>query len=101
MQKSKSIKEFIPLLKNKYIITSLIFIVWMTFFDQNNILDRIRLSQRISDLKNQKEHYEKEIELNSQKIQELEGSREKLEKFAREQYRMKKSDEELFIIIEK
>lgn len=93
-------KIILPLLRNKYVLTGLIFIIWMGFFDQNNMVDRISLSNRIRDLKKQKEHYQNEIIENRQRMEELQGSHENLEKFAREQYMMKKPHEDLFIVAE-
>ncbi len=98
MRVKEKIKIIFPLLRNKYVITFLVFIIWMLFFDQNNIIDRVSLNKRINELKNQKEHYEEEIIDNQQRMEELQNNRESLEKFAREQYLMKKPDEELFII---
>jgi len=95
-------KEFIilitPLLKNRYVITFLAFLIWITFFDQNNLLERHELSSRIRELEQQKIHYQEEIENNKQRIKELQSNPANLEKFAREQYLMKKPDEEIFVV---
>ncbi len=88
-------------LRNKYILTIVIFGVWITFFDQNDLWDKYKLSGRIKQLEKQKHHYEVEIEQNQRKMNEIQESPESLEKFAREQYLMKKKDEDLFVIVEK
>jgi cell division protein FtsB len=88
-------------LKNKYILTLVVFGVWIGFFDQNNLWDRAKLSSRINQLKKQKHHYEVEIEQNQRKLNEIQESPESLEKFAREQYLMKKKNEDIFVVIEK
>ena len=100
MNWKERINIVLPLLRNKYVITGLVFIVWIGFFDQNNLVDRFSLNKRINDLEKQRAHYKAEIEDNVNRMEELNGSHENLEKFAREQYLMKKSDEELFIVIE-
>ncbi len=87
-------------LKNKYMITLIIFGVWVGFFDQNDLWDKAKLSTRIKQLEKQKKHYEIEIEQNQRKLKEIEESPESLEKFAREQYLMKKKNEDIFVIIE-
>lgn len=51
-------------------------------------------------MERQKEYYETRIEQDSRKLNELKTNRENLEKFAREQYYMKKPDEEIFVIVE-
>ncbi|HBX89209.1 MAG: septum formation initiator family protein [Bacteroidales bacterium] len=90
----------LPLIRNKYVLTGLLFIIWLFFFDQNNMVNRMNLSRRINDLEKQKEHYKHEIDENRKRMDELKSNPENLEKFAREQYLMKKPNEELFIIIE-
>ncbi|MCW3805032.1 FtsB family cell division protein [Plebeiibacterium marinum] len=87
-------------LKNKYILTLVVFGVWIGFFDQNNLWDRSKLSSRINQLEKQKQHYEVEIENNLRNRNEIEESAESLEKFAREQYLMKKKNEDIFVIVE-
>lgn len=94
------IRLILPLLRNRYIISFLAFIVWIGFFDQNNLLERHELSQRINELERQKIHYQQEISNNKNRMQELQSDPENLEKFAREQYLMKKPDEDIFVVIE-
>ncbi|TLX76140.1 septum formation initiator family protein [Labilibacter sediminis] len=89
-----------PYLRNKYILTLVVFGVWITFFDQNNLWDKYKLSSRINQLEKQKHHYEIEIEQNQRKLSEIQESPESLEKFAREQYLMKKKNEDIFVIVE-
>jgi cell division protein DivIC len=91
----------IPLLRNRYVITFLAFIIWVGFFDQNNLVERNELSGRIKELEKQKIHYKNEIINNTQRIEELQSNPDNLEKFAREQYLMKKPDEDIFVVIEK
>ncbi|MGM0376025.1 MAG: FtsB family cell division protein [Bacteroidota bacterium] len=90
-----------PLLRNRYVITFLAFLIWITFFDQNNLVERQELSSRIKDLEQQKIHYKEEIKNNKRRIKELQSNPENLEKFAREQYLMKKPDEEIFVVTTK
>ena len=89
-----------PLLRNRYVIAFLAFLIWISFFDQNNLLERHELSQRIKELERQKIHYQQEIINNKKKMEELQSNPENLEKFAREQYLMKKPDETIFVVIE-
>ena len=99
MNLKQKLKIFKPLIRDKYTITVLIFIVWMLFFDQNSIIDRISLARNIKTLKQEKERLVNEISRNRESINELQSSPENLEKFAREEYFMKKRDEDIFIII--
>jgi cell division protein FtsB len=89
-----------PALRNKYAIAILVFSVWVALFDQNSLLFRYKLSSRINKIEKQKEIYQQQIEMNKRKIEELQSSTENLEKFAREEYLMKKDDEVVFVIKE-
>ncbi|MFC2109738.1 septum formation initiator family protein [Bacteroidota bacterium] len=84
-------------LTNRYVLIFLTFAVWMLFFDENSYLNHREFDKEINDLQNSIEFYKKEIEQNKKMIETLEDPF-KLEKFAREVYRMKKENEELFII---
>ena len=101
MKPKEIIRLIIPLLRNRYVITFLAFLIWITFFDQNNLLERHDLSSRIRNLEQQKIHYQEEIKNNKQRIEELQSNPENLEKFAREQYLMKKPNEEIFVVTTK
>ena len=91
--KSKLLKPF----KNVYILVLVVFAVWMFFFDANSWLIHHELNEDIDDLKNKKEYYKKEIEKDQKAIERL-STKEGLEKFAREEYFMKRDSEEIFII---
>lgn len=93
--------KLIFILKNKFITASIIFIVWVVFFDENNILYRYKLTDKLNNLKDQKQYFEKEIKNTQFEIDEIMGDPEKLEKFAREKYLMKKDNEDIFIITNK
>lgn len=100
MSKKEKLRLVWRIVKNKYVLTTIIFFVWLIAFDQNSIIDRISLNSLNRNLKEQREHYKNQIKDNKERMEELQGSTEKLEKFAREQYLMKKDGEELFIVIE-
>jgi len=89
-----------PLISNKFFLATLIFVVWVGIFDQNSLIDRYRLASRINQLEKQKQHYIEEIEQNNRKMDELQSSTENLEKFAREEYLMKKNNEVIFVVEE-
>ncbi|MBR9846604.1 MAG: septum formation initiator, partial [Algicola sp.] len=55
------------------------------------------LNEDISDLEDEKEYYNKEIEKDKKAIKEL-STDEGIEKLAREKYYMKKDNEDIYII---
>ncbi len=91
----------VRLLKNKYFIAGMIFLLWILFFDENNLMAHRKNKKRLSALKAQKEYYQEKIESDNQKIEELRSGQENLEKYAREQFLMSKPDEDIFIVVEK
>lgn len=86
-------------IKSKYVLTFLIFYVWILFFDKHNIIERRRNESLIDNLEKEKAHYKEKIDKDSKRIHELKTNKKTLEKFAREQYLMKKSNEDIFIVI--
>ena len=88
-----------PFLKNKYILTITIFIIWLILLDTNNLFDRYRQVKELRKLKQEKEYLINKIEEDKKKLRELKTDNDNLEKFAREQYRMKSKDEDLYIIL--
>ena len=99
-------KPFIPkvlfkTLTNKYLFVFLAFSVWMIFLDDHNILF---LRQNINKLKRyriESGYYKEKILKDSERLKELKTSSKNLEKFAREQFLMKKKNEDIFLVIEK
>jgi cell division protein FtsB len=101
MKTAKQILDkILPLLKNKYVLSLLVFLVWLTFFDQNNLIDRVKQLNRNEQLKKEKTFYIEKIKEDSTKLHQLKTDEENLEEFAREQYYMKKKDEDIYIIVE-
>ena len=77
----------------------LLFVVVMLFvFSDSNIGKRIDSDREIRSLKKQIEFYKKQIEADKAKLYELQSDKDNLEKFARENYLMKKENEEVFVI---
>lgn len=81
-------------------LASLFFIVWLVFFDQNNLIDRVVAMNRYRNMEKQRDYYIEKIKTDSRKLKELRTDRENLEKFAREQYYMKRDNEDIFIVVE-
>ncbi len=88
-----------PVLRNKYILTVIIFLIWIIFLDSDNIISRINDIRNINRLKKDREYYLKRIETDRLKLDELKTDSKNLEKFAREQYHMKRPDEDLYIVL--
>jgi cell division protein DivIC len=94
------IKKIWPFLKNKYVLAILFFVIWLIFFDQNNLLDRVTAIRNYHQMERDKEYYIEKIKVDTKKLNELRTDRENLEKFAREQYYMKRPNEDVFVIVD-
>ena len=99
MMRFKFIEKIPPFLRNKYLLTLIIFIVWVLLLDSNNLISRYKEMKTLRKLRSDKEYYVNRIEEDKRKLYELKTDNRNLEKFAREQYRMKKPEEDLYIIL--
>lgn len=102
MKKSKIKKVWqalLPKLKNKYVFTPLLFIIWLAFFDKNDFFTQYTSHQQLKRLQIFKQYYIDEIKNNKEKLYELMSNQANLEKFGREEYLMKKDDEDIFVIV--
>ena len=85
---------------NKYWLVTILFLAITFFVGDSNLYNRFKYDEKIRFLEGEINRYKKEIEQNKKKIQELQTDKEGLERFAREEYLMKKEDEDIFIIDE-
>jgi cell division protein DivIC len=93
-------KPIIGYLKNKYIVTILAFVVWMAFFDPKDMGLIISRSNKLNELKASEKHLKNEIDETKKELSLLKTNAGSIEKYARENFYMKKDNEELFIIKE-
>ena len=82
---------------NIYVLVSAFFIIWMLFFDANSWLMHKELNKEIDALNTKKEFYEREINTDEKEIKVLQTDNG-IEKYAREEYNMKKENEDIYII---
>lgn len=82
-------------LKNKFIVMSLMFLVWMTFFDRNGFVTHFKLYMTERNMRLDKEQYIEDIKSLKEAQSDLEQN---IERFAREKYFLQKPNEEVFII---
>ena len=80
------------------IIVLLVLVVMLFFFSDSSVTKRIRYETRIRNLESQIEFYRNQTNIDKEKLNELQSNKEDLEKFARENFLMKKEGEDVFII---
>ena len=81
----------------KYLIISVAFLIWMTFLDTNSLLIHAELNREIKKLKKRRNALSEEILKDISLIKKL-NNLVSLEHYAREQYNIKKDNEDIFII---
>lgn len=99
-KKNKKVwQKIAPYLLNKYSISFLAIIIWILFFDKDDLFSQYSLRQKLHQLRFEEKYYKEEIIKCKEDIDELKNNPKKLEKFAREKYLMKKDNEEIYIIV--
>lgn len=94
-------KEFLKKLTNKYILATLIFAAIIVFFDQYNVFEQGKSYRKLRKVKKQVEYYNREIKQQEQTLHDLKSDSALLEKVAREQHKMKRDDEVIYILDKK
>lgn len=84
----------------KYLITIVLFAVFVGFLDENSLLYRMELKQEESNIRNEIEKYRQEYKESTQRLNELNADSNSIERIAREKYFMKKPNEDIFIFAE-
>ena len=87
-------------MKSKYGLVIGFFLIWIFFFDEHNLLQQLQNRIKLEQLIEQEEFLKNKIVSDQQKIKELKTSQDNLEKFAREQFLMKKENEDIFVVVE-
>ena len=90
-------KKWFSIITNMYVLVLTVFVIWMLFFDTNNLMIHLELKKQVKKLEKDAEFLKKEISKDKKTIEKLSDPKE-LEKFAREQYYLKKKNEEIYLI---
>ena len=93
-------RKIFKILVNKYTITIAAFGVWIIFFDTSSVLNRMKYKEKLNSLKQERHFYLDEIKKDSILSQKLISDTNEIEKFARENYLMKKDKEDVFLVID-
>lgn len=85
-------------LKNKYLLSAVVFVTWMLFFDRNDITLQYKRLHELEQLQLSEKNINKQISETRAELKMLKTNPATLEKYAREKYMMKKDNEDLFIV---
>ena len=97
----KSLFRIPSIVTNKFLLAFVAFAVWMFFFDDRDVVTtHMKYPMELRQLKQSKTHYEQQIAETKEELKQLKANAAAIEKYARENYLMKRDNEDLFIIPE-
>ncbi len=88
---------FLKMIANRYILVLIFFAIWMLFLDNYSYLEHRVLNQEIDEIEDNIDYYKSEIKKDSANIKHLKNN-DRVERFAREKYYMKRENEDIYII---
>ncbi len=80
-----------------YLIVSVLFVLWMIFFDGDHMLKQRELHSDIQELRKEKRFLNREIANTNKQLEEFQQPGA-LEQYARETYYLHKEEEDIFLI---
>ena len=94
----KKINPFWKFIKNKYLIVFVGFLFWMMFFDLKDWRLLYARSNKLKALALSEQHLNEQIKNTKQELILLTQDAASIERYARENFYMKKDNEDLFIV---
>jgi len=94
-RKSKKKAFNSSLIFNKYVLTLVAFIVWISFFDHSNLRSQQKMSETLQEMEAKVSHYQDKLHVVKQEHKDLADN---IEKLAREKYNFGAPNEDIFII---
>jgi len=91
-------KKLLRIVTNKFLLTGAAFAVWMIFFDENNWSMQNERRAQLKATEENIDYLNKEIALEEKRHKDLISDPKTLERFAREKYRMKRDNEDVYVI---
>lgn len=85
-------------LRNKYLIAIGAFTAILLFFDKNDLFSQLERRRQLGELQESKQYYTDQIAIEQKELDGLRSNTTTLEKYAREKYLMKRTNEDLFLV---
>lgn len=89
----------LKLFKKFYFITGLIFLLWILFLDDDDLITGFKAEKQLRQLEAEKEYYLEQIEEIKKESTRLTSDRRSFEKLAREKYLLKRPTEDVYVIV--
>lgn len=91
-------KKALKIIGNKYVIATLVFVVLILFLDEYNLMVTRRVRRQVEDLHVEEKALREAIVQDSINNATLRNSLDAKEHYGRENYYMKRPDEDIFVI---
>lgn len=92
------VRPVISFLRNKFFLAITCFVIWMLFFDRNDLFSQLERRSELREIRESKAYFLKQIAENRNFSNDLQFNAHAVEKYAREKYLMKRDNEDLFLI---
>lgn len=93
-------KKMFGFVRNKYIVTTIVFVVWVSFFDERDLYTTFQLKKKLNAIILKKKFFEQGIAQSEKQLDALKDDHESIERYAREQFLMRKDGEDIFLVDE-
>lgn len=90
----------VSLVKNKFLIAGIAFLVWMLFFDRYDLATQYGFQKERNQLQYERDYYTSEIINLEKSIKDVQFNPSEIQRIAREKYKMKKDNEDIYVISE-
>ena len=90
-------KKIPAILINRYFLVSVVFVVWMLFFDQRDYFQQKASEEELKKIQNATKYYNDEINSTKSQLNNLQSKPTSIEKYGRERYLLKREGEELYL----
>ena len=94
----KSVKRTFKIITNKFVMAAAAFGLLLLFFDDNNLFVQLDRKRQLNELLDKKKYYEQKINTTHQQLSNLQSNPAAVEKFVRENYLMKRDNEDVFVV---
>ena len=91
-------RQLFKVLKNKYFIVTFLFLMWILFFDTNNLISWYKDLKQLGRQNRQKVYYQEAIKQADEKLNELASNKDSLERYARENFGFSEPGDDVYIV---
>ncbi len=92
--------KFIQFFKNPSVILLIAFVIWVALFDENSLVSQSKLKNKIDSMEKMRDFYIAENEVLDKEMDAFNNNLDYVEKIARENFYLKKQNEDIFLVDE-